>query len=325
MISAARRHACPAAAGEKGLVSVILNFLNAEPFIEEAINSVRAQSYPHWELLLIDDGSTDGSTRIAEDHAARDPSRIQLLHFPHRENRGASAARNLGITSARGELIAFLDADDDWRPTRLERGVSLLRQHPQAAMVYGESEYWYSWVGSAAPHPDRVQPHGFSADRIVPAPELLIRYLTHSAAIPCPTSMLIRRAAALCCGGFVDSFRGMHDDQVFLARFCLQHDVYVARESWNRYRQHARSLCATAEREGTVAVARQSYLKWLRGFLEESGAQREAIWEALRYAERVDRYSGRGLRARAGRTMVRLVSRARMIMLMRTSASMPPP
>ena len=303
----------PGSAVDRGLVSVVLNFLNAERFIDEAIASVYAQSYPAWELLLIDDGSTDRSTAIATGYARSDPDRVRYLEFPGHENRGASAARNLGMREARGEFIAFLDSDDVWFPERLDRSVELLCLHPGADMAYSESEYWYSWAGEGAARADRVQPQGFDADQVVRAPELLIRYLTHAAAVPCPTSITLRRTAALSCGGFVESFRGMHDDQAFLARFCLRHDVYVARECWDRYRQHESSLCAIAERQGQVANARQAYLAWLRGFLEAQGMCGTRVWDALLYAEGVERYSGGSVRARLGRARLRALTRLRMM------------
>src|SRR5215218_5812117 len=95
----------------ESLVSVIIIFLDAERFIEEAIESVFAQTYDDWELLLVDDGSTDGDTRIALEYAEQNPGRVRYLQHPGHQNRGMSASRNLGIGSARGEYIAFLDAD----------------------------------------------------------------------------------------------------------------------------------------------------------------------------------------------------------------------
>jgi glycosyltransferase involved in cell wall biosynthesis len=294
------------------LVSVVVSFLNEERFIDEAIASVRAQTYRTWELLLVDDGSTDASSEIARLHAASDPERLRYLEFPGHENRGLSAARNLGIAEARGELIAFLDADDIWLPSRLERGVELLRRHPAADMVYGESEYWRSWDGERQAFRDRVQPHGFSADRVVPAPELLARYLTHRAALPCPTSMMARTRAVRDSGGFIESFRGMHEDQAFLARFCLYHDVYVAHECWDRYRQHDESLSASAAQMGEVAKARRVFLAWLHEFLAEQGMRGTRVWDALRFAERVNEYQGRGLYAKAARIALKSITMARM-------------
>jgi glycosyltransferase involved in cell wall biosynthesis len=287
------------------LVSVVVCFLDAGEFLGEAIASVYAQSHHAWELLLVDDGSTDASTAIAKRHAAADPERVRYFEHPGHENKGTSAARNLGIAQARGDLIAFLDADDVYLPMRLARSVELLHLNPSAGMVYGESEYWYSWGGAPGKYSDRIQPQGFKADRVVRAPELLIRYLTHRAALPCPTSITVRSAAVRLSGGFVDSFPGMHDDHAFLARFCLRNDVYVARECWDRYRQHDASICAGAARSGTVGAAQRAYLDWLRQFLQEEGMHGTRLWDALCYAERTERHQGPGWRARFVRMALR--------------------
>ena len=108
------------------LVSVIMPFLNAAPFLEEAIESVRAQTYANWELLLCDDGSTDGSSEIARRYASLDPSRIRHLTHDDGATHGASAARNLGLRRVRGELVALLDGDDVWLPHKLEEQVAIM-------------------------------------------------------------------------------------------------------------------------------------------------------------------------------------------------------
>ena len=112
------------------LVSVIMIFLNAERFIQEAIESVLAQSYTGWELLLIDDGSVDSSGEIARQYAGRYARKMRYLSHAGGANLGMSASRNLGIKSARGELIAFLDADDVWLAEKLEQQVEILRLQP---------------------------------------------------------------------------------------------------------------------------------------------------------------------------------------------------
>jgi glycosyltransferase involved in cell wall biosynthesis len=299
-----------ASSGE--FVSIVVCFLNAERFLDEAIASIFAQSYRDWELLLVDDGSTDASTEIARCHAAENPGRVRYLEHPGHENRGVSAARNLGIAAAQGGLIAFLDADDVYLPGRLARSVELLRAHPSADMVYGESEYWHSWQGGQAALPDRIQPHGFRAGRVVSSPELLIRYLVHSAALPALNSITVRREAAQACGGFVESFRGMYEDQAFLARFCLHHDVFVAHECWDRYRQHEEGLCAGAARSGQLDQWRRAYLAWLRELLAEQGMQGTRVWEALLYAEAIDGRLGAGLGARIARHALRALTRLKM-------------
>src|SRR5262249_6096994 len=101
---------------EHPLVSVVTPFWNARSFIAEAIESVLAQEFQSWELLLVDDGATDGSTDIARDYAGRFPEKIRYLEHEGHANRGSSCARNLGIRDAKGAYIAFLDADDVWTP-----------------------------------------------------------------------------------------------------------------------------------------------------------------------------------------------------------------
>src|SRR5258705_7087515 len=90
------------------LVSVVMIFLNAESFIQEAIQSVLDQDYSNWELLLVDDGSSDGSTQIALAAAGQYPQRVHYLEHADHQNRGMSASRNLGARHAHGEYLAFL-------------------------------------------------------------------------------------------------------------------------------------------------------------------------------------------------------------------------
>jgi glycosyltransferase involved in cell wall biosynthesis len=132
------------------LVSVITIFHNEQRFLAEAIESVLAQTYDRWELLLCDDGSTDGSSAIAQRYAAAQPDRIRYLEHDGHANRGMSATRNLGLGSAQGEAIAFLDGDDVWVPEKLARQVRRLQEHPEAAAVYGRLHVWHGWTRDAA-------------------------------------------------------------------------------------------------------------------------------------------------------------------------------
>ena len=130
----------------KPLVSGIIIFRNTQKFIEEAIQSVFAQTYDNWELLLVDDGSTDGSKEIAQRYANKYPEKVRYLEQENQQNLGVSAARNLGIVRAKGEYIAFLDADAVWLPHKLQQQIAILESIPQAAMLYGRTLRWYSWT-----------------------------------------------------------------------------------------------------------------------------------------------------------------------------------
>lgn len=117
------------------LVSVIMPAYNAQAFLAQAVKSVLEQTYSHLELLVIDDGSTDGTAQ----HPALQDMRIRVLR---QENAGPAAARNLGLTHARGELIAFIDADDLWLPGKLTAQVAYLQAHPDAQIVFGSFQRW---------------------------------------------------------------------------------------------------------------------------------------------------------------------------------------
>jgi len=268
--------------GSKSLVSIIIIFLNAEKFLGEAIESIYSQTYGNWELLLVDDGSTDTSTEIALRHAAQNPGKVYYLEHPGHQNRGMSASRNLGIRKARGDLIAFLDADDVWLTQKLEQQVTLLISHPQAGMIYGKTQYWFSWTGLPGDNVrDYEQGHGIEADNLIKPPWLLKLFLRGEAAFPPPSSILVWRKHTQEVGGFEESFRGMYEDQAFYAKFCLNHSVFVADKCWDRYRQHLDSACNMAERAGQSEIARLNFLNWLEAYLIKQGCIDRGLWQAI--------------------------------------------
>ena len=268
-------------------VSAITIFLNEERFLEEAVESVLAQSYGDWELLLVDDGSTDRSTEIARGFAARHPDRIRYLEHDGHANRGMSASRNLGIAHARGEFIAWLDGDDVWLPNKLERQVALMDRHPSAAMVYGPLQVWYGWTGAPADRRrDFVQPLGFSADTLIPPPELLIGFLRDD--LHTPGGELVRRRVLEEVGGFDAAFRGMYEDGIVHAKICLRYPVFASGECWYRYRQHPDSCCNQSVAAGTDRTARAAYLRWLREYLREQGRTSGELWRVVKRLSRSD-------------------------------------
>ncbi len=121
-------------------VSVIIPACNAEAVLAEALGSVRHQSFPNYEVLIVDDGSTDRTGEVAQRFAGADP-RFRLFQ---QANGGCPAARNTALRQARGEWIAFLDADDVWLPTKLERQFQLLEDDPKANFLFAN---YYVWNG----------------------------------------------------------------------------------------------------------------------------------------------------------------------------------
>ena len=299
--------------GEPGLVSIVTPFLNVAPYIEETIASVRAQTYPRWELLLVDDGSTDGSDDIARRAAAEDPARIRCLHHPGRATRGASVSRNLAFAHARGELVAFVDADDVWLPGKLEEQVALLRERPEAGVLYGNTRFWYGWTGRPEDAArDYLPPLGVANGTLVGPPALLVRLLEGEAAVPCTCSIVIRRDALRRSGGFEETFQRIFTDQAFYAKLFLRTPVFVVDRVWDLYRQHEASSVATIDRAGEMRARRLDYLEWLRGHLEAERVTDRAVWRAWRWAHWSTRNPTLGrLVKRPRRRLRRLVSRLR--------------
>jgi glycosyltransferase involved in cell wall biosynthesis len=276
----------PSMAGQP-LVSVVVPFLNAGRFLDEAIESVFAQSYAGWELLLVDDGSSDDSREIAQRHAEQHPDRVRTLEHPGRVNRGQSASRNLGIRNARGELLAFLDADDIWLPHKLEHQVGILERHPEVGMVCGPSLYWHGWASEAV-DVDRMVPVGALQDAVTHPPRLLFElYPLGRGAAPCPTSILLRRAACERVGNFEEHFRGafsLYEDQLFLSKIYLDTPVFVSSLCCDYYRQHTSSISSVVRCGGQYDAVRLKYLNWLEGLLAERGCEKGEVWDALQRA-----------------------------------------
>ena len=260
-------------------------FLDSARFIAESIDSVRAQSFSDWELLLCDDGATDGSTDIARRHASVDPSRIRHLEHPGRETRGASAARNLGGAHARGEYVAFLDADDVWLPNKLAEQVALLDARPDADALCGSTLLWYGWTGRLEDvRLDRTLTLGPPHGSLWPAPSFLTLRLQGRAASPATCSLIVRRAAFERSGGFEESFRTVYTDQTFYVKLFLRASLLVADTCWDRYRQHDTSAVNRETSGGTIESEKLRHLLWAQDYFAREGVRDRALRRALRYA-----------------------------------------
>jgi len=121
---------------EKGLISVVIPVYNGRRYIAEAIKSVLNQGYGKREILIVNDGSTDGTENILRSFEG-------IMYF-EQSRQGAAAARNLGIEQSRGEFLAFLDADDVWTNDKIEKQLSVFQEKPKLDMVFGNVEQFYS-------------------------------------------------------------------------------------------------------------------------------------------------------------------------------------
>ncbi|MGL5079599.1 MAG: glycosyltransferase family 2 protein [Waterburya sp.] len=270
------------------LVSAIIIFLNEEKFLQTAIKSVIAQTYSNWELLLVDDGSTDGSTAIAQQYAAQYPDKIRYLEHENHQNLGMSASRNLGMSHAQGKYISPLDGDDVWMPKKLEQQIAILETHPEAAMVFAPLLIWYSWTDKPEDI-DRDHPYGVAiggshplGDRLVPPPQILSLFLRYEHFIP--AGVLARREVIQQVGGGEDHFRGSYEDAIVHVKVCLRHPVYVSNECWYKYRIHPDSWERKVIKSGQADANRLIYLEWVEQYFIQQGVEDKNVWRSLRSA-----------------------------------------
>lgn len=269
------------------LVSVIIPFYNTPAaFLEEAVESVFSQVYGSWELLLVDDGSAGDSTELARDLAAMHEPRVRYLDHPGHDNRGVSASRMLGVSRAAGRYVAFLDSDDVWLPLKLREQVAMMEAHPEVGMSYGSTLYWHSWSGRQE---DRTRDHmprlGIPDGSVIEPPHLFSPFLLEEVAVPCPSSILVRRDVFGITGGFEAAFRTMYEEQVFYSKVYLAVPVLVSHRCWERYRLHDASLCALSDETGRTAAARARFLNWLSAYLVQKGIEDRSILAAVETAQ----------------------------------------
>ncbi|CAN5305049.1 glycosyltransferase family A protein [soil metagenome] len=209
------------------LVSVIIPVWNASAFIEETIRSALAQTYKRWEIVAVDDGSTDDSLALLEKLAMGDP-RIRVFQMPSHSG-SAAAVRNFAVENASGELVAFLDADDIWFPEKLELQVDALARVPHASAVaswisvFGDPERTKIWQ-------DMMWRSGSPA---ITASEILDR-------VPETPTVVMRRSVYREMGGMVVSPKlRAGEDKEFFIRLALTREFLRIPRVLVKVRVHA--------------------------------------------------------------------------------------
>lgn len=222
-------------------VSVIMAVYNMERFVAEAIESVLAQSFADFELIVSDDGSTDATPAIAQSFAEREPQRIRVICAER--NQGKPFALNRALKLSRGELIAWLDGDDVMLPQKLERQVAALEQNPAAAGCCHDAEMFDAFGGrvlglfSRVANGSRLRSGGVEM-WFDPTYRML------------PSATMVR-ASALPAGGFDERLTytndWLFDIEVFRHGPCVAID-----EPLVRYRRHDANLSTRGETSGAT-------------------------------------------------------------------------
>jgi glycosyltransferase involved in cell wall biosynthesis len=203
-------------------VSVVIPLFNAEDVIRETIESALAQTYPDREIIVVDDGSRDGSAGIVAGYG----DRVKLVR---QANTGVAGARNRGIAESGGRYVALLDHDDLWHPTKLDKQVRLLDQRPEVGMVITD-----------VAHVDRQgRPMGIIGPGYNPS-ETFARLFVRGY-VPTPSAAMIRRSVLEEIGGFDESFRSAGlDDHELWTRIAAHSEIASIPEplTLHRNREH---------------------------------------------------------------------------------------
>jgi len=213
---------------QKDLVTVLIPAFNRIDYIDEAIHSVQAQKCAALELIVIDDGSTDGTYEHLKQLASE--GILTLLTHEGRANRGQAAALNVGIQAASGEYIAILDSDDYFAVTKLEQQLAFLQSNPELGMVYGNGQA----VDASGAELFKTLPknHDEEGD---PNRILLDCY------IALPGGALIRQSVLSQIGGFDEGFRAAQDHDMAIRIFEVCRVAYLPEVAFF-YRKHGDSI-----------------------------------------------------------------------------------
>ena len=207
------------------LVSIVIPAYNAERYISETIQSVVKQSYLNWELIVIDDGSTDDTGEQVK--AFLNDPRISY-HF--KRNEGVSVARNTGFGMSKGSFLAYLDADDIWKPDRLQKILEKFKEDPELGLVHT----YVQEIDSQSNLMDRVHKgkEGFILESLL---------LWNGCNIPAPSSILVKRAVVEQVGGFSPEL-STAADQEFFFRVAASFKVGMVKEILGLYRMHDHNM-----------------------------------------------------------------------------------
>lgn len=268
------------------LVSIITPFFNGELYLRETIESVLHQKYTNWELILIDDGSSDSSTMVARSYSKKFAGKIFYIQHDNHENRGASASRNLGISKATGELVAFIDSDDLWLPEKLQLQVALLQKNPQATVICEATKYWNSW---SDPKKKDIQVKvGVEEDKLYDFPALASQlYPLGSGPGFCNCGLIVKKTVLDKFGAFDENFIGknqLYEDQVLFVKLYLHGTVYISSLCNNLYRQRPDSLMHGLYAEGYSRKGRYFFLQWLENYIRKNNITDKNIHRSLKKA-----------------------------------------
>ncbi|NNF00563.1 MAG: glycosyltransferase family 2 protein [Pyrinomonadaceae bacterium] len=280
------------------LVSIIIPFLDREDFLAESIESVLAQTFENWELILVDDGSTDTSPDVARQYAEDHPEKIFIYSHENRQQRGASSSRNLGIKNAKGDFITFLDSDDVYYPQTLALEMAAFEKNPDAEVVCGSLRYWFSWTNARqGKEMDFDVSLRVQTEKPYDPPALFIHTLLAGGRKPGMASVILKSDFSKRFSLFEDDFEHVSEDQIFWAKVSLNSKIYLLDECLAKYRQHPDSSSAVLTKSGNMLSDLNMYLRWLDNYLKDTKIDNREIRKAVDIFKAENQYKTKYRRA----------------------------
>ena len=269
---------------QKGKVSVIIPNFNYARYLAGAVESVLTQTYPDIELIVVDDGSTDASRDILMNYG-------ESIHTIFQQNQGVSAARNNGVAASGGEFVAFLDADDEWLPTKVEKQVAMFSEDPDLGLVHvGVNEI------DADGDSIRLRLEGSSGDA---TRELLL--IGRKGVLGGGSGLMVRRTVFDGVGGF-DTRLSTSADWEFFFRVASRYRIGFVADVLMKYRFHNTNM-----RGNVGAMEHDMTLALEKAFADGSNKNRSLAYGSL-YKTLAASYFHAGNYSSFLRTAIRSVS-----------------
>lgn len=258
------------------LVSIVIPVFNAVKYLPETVQSVMNQTYPAWEIIIVDDGSTDGSYELACLYSQESPGRVRVATHPGRANLGCRRTRLLGIELSNGEYIASLDADDMFTPDKLERQVGILDSQREVLMTFAPmflgDDPATMWSSDPC-----LQQFSFSLPRCFMRKEFVPYLLSFRND---PAGALIRRSDLLRLGCYRDPIEFCEDTAAFL-RLAMNGSVYIDDKPNYLYRSSAESWCGSVRAAGRIYREHYPFLRWAAVYLARQKCTVLRVWIQL--------------------------------------------
>lgn len=271
-------------------ISIITPLYNGSKTLDETAESILNQNYTDWEWILFDDGSSDGSQRIAVSYTEKYPGKIFYHEHNGNKNFGTAYTRNRAAEKSSGEIISFIDQDDIWYENRLSKQMDVFDKLDECSMIWGPALYWYK-------EREFKQPVGFRGkglkSGLYEPPEFVGIFLSDLKGTPLPSASLVRRKYFDTVKGYEESIRGSEDIVLWL-KLADKFQIYYQDDILIKYRKHQDSTLRIAKQSGKMDEWDLDFYKWVIEFLKSTSAKKELIEDSeFTYYNCLKRLAGR--------------------------------